>query len=63
MGLSAIDAKNEDLEGLTLEVYLYVVKKGKPVGHVQKRRQGRGQAGLRTHIKSSGQMGQGDKGI
>jgi hypothetical protein len=32
MGLSAIDAKNEDLEGITLEVYLYAVKKGKPVG-------------------------------
>ena len=32
MGLSAIDAKNEDLEGITLKVYLYAVKKGKPVG-------------------------------
>jgi hypothetical protein len=26
------DAKNEELEGITLSVYLYVVKKGKPVG-------------------------------
>ena len=26
------DAKNGDLEGITLNVYLHVVKKGKPVG-------------------------------
>lgn len=26
------DAKNEDLEGITLNVYLYAVKKGKPLG-------------------------------
>ncbi len=26
------DAKKEELEGITLSVYLYVVKKGKPVG-------------------------------
>jgi hypothetical protein len=26
------DPKQEELEGLTLSVYLYVVKKGKPVG-------------------------------
>ena len=26
------DAKNEDLEGITLNVYLHAVKKGKPVG-------------------------------
>jgi len=26
------NAKNEELEGITLGVYLYVVKKGKPVG-------------------------------
>jgi hypothetical protein len=26
------DSKQEELEGLTLSVYLYVVKKGKPVG-------------------------------
>jgi hypothetical protein len=26
------DTKNEDLEGLTLAVYLHVIKKGKPVG-------------------------------
>jgi hypothetical protein len=26
------DAKNEELEGITLNVYLHVVKKGKPVG-------------------------------
>ena len=26
------DSKKEDLEGITLSVYLYVVKKGKPVG-------------------------------
>jgi hypothetical protein len=26
------DANNEELEGITLSVYLYVVKKGKPVG-------------------------------
>jgi hypothetical protein len=26
------DAKNEELEGITLNVYLYAVKKGKPVG-------------------------------
>jgi len=27
-----LDPKQEELEGLTLSVYLYVVKKGKPVG-------------------------------
>jgi len=26
------DSKNEDLEGITLNVYLYVLKRGKPVG-------------------------------
>jgi hypothetical protein len=31
-GLAVPDAKNEELEGITLSVYLYVVKKGKPVG-------------------------------
>ena len=32
MGLPAIDPKNDDLEGITLKVYLHAVKKGKPVG-------------------------------
>ncbi len=32
MGLPAIAGKNEDLEGITLKVYLHAVKKGKPVG-------------------------------
>jgi hypothetical protein len=26
------NANNEELEGITLSVYLYIVKKGKPVG-------------------------------
>ncbi len=32
MGLTVTDAKNGDFEGITLNVYLYLVKKGKPVG-------------------------------
>ena len=32
MGLTVTDANNEELEGITLNAYLYVVKKGKPVG-------------------------------
>ncbi len=33
MGLKTVtDAKKEDLEGITLNVYLHAVKKGKPVG-------------------------------
>lgn len=31
-GLNVPNANNEELEGITLSVYLYVVKKGKPVG-------------------------------
>jgi predicted transcriptional regulator len=31
-GLNVPNADNEELEGITLNVYLYVVKKGKPVG-------------------------------
>jgi hypothetical protein len=31
-GLNVSFANNEELEGITLSVYLYVVKKGKPVG-------------------------------
>jgi hypothetical protein len=31
-GSNVPEAKNEELEGITLSVYLYVVKKGKPVG-------------------------------
>ena len=31
-GLKVSNANNEELEGITLSVYLYVVKKGKPVG-------------------------------
>jgi hypothetical protein len=30
--LAVTDANNEELEGITLNVYLYSVKKGKPVG-------------------------------
>ena len=32
MGLTVTDANNEELEGITLNVYLYAVKRGKPVG-------------------------------
>jgi hypothetical protein len=32
VGLTVTDAKNGDFEGITLNVYLYLVKKGKPVG-------------------------------
>jgi hypothetical protein len=32
MGLPTIAGKNEDLEGITLKVYLHAVKKCKPVG-------------------------------
>jgi hypothetical protein len=31
-GLDVANADNEELEGITLNVYLYVVRKGKPVG-------------------------------
>jgi ABC-type multidrug transport system fused ATPase/permease subunit len=31
-GLNVPSANNEELEGITLSVYLYAVKKGKPVG-------------------------------
>jgi hypothetical protein len=31
-GLNVPNANNEELEGITLSVYLYVVSKGKPVG-------------------------------
>jgi hypothetical protein len=31
-GLNVANAGNEELEGITLNVYLYVVRKGKPVG-------------------------------
>jgi hypothetical protein len=31
-GLNVPNANSEELEGITLSVYLYVVKKGKPVG-------------------------------
>ena len=31
-GLNVPNADNEELEGITLSVYLYVVRKGKPVG-------------------------------
>ncbi len=31
-GLNLPNVNNEELEGITLSVYLYVVKKGKPVG-------------------------------
>jgi ABC-type multidrug transport system fused ATPase/permease subunit len=31
-GLNVSSANNEELEGITLSVYLYAVKKGKPVG-------------------------------
>jgi hypothetical protein len=32
LGLILTDSKKEDLEGITLNVYLHAVKKGKPVG-------------------------------
>jgi hypothetical protein len=31
-GLNVANASNEELEGITLNVYLYLVRKGKPVG-------------------------------